>query len=247
MESSPSHKLPPNHSVQVLNIEYKSPSTRPTIKDFKKSFKLWKKLTAPLLLHDSVSVEIVSLTHEENFCVNAQTKRLEPVSECFLQFASEKDVQMVLGFAQGLDLYESCTARYCPVNFALPLRSAATRTGLRRIGNLLERLRETEAEIETLGTVKYGDPILHSHFQEREEYAKRLVQIKGERAAGTSCDMDTYHDLRTMKPVDLAAMQGRLQRLYDAKCDVLIELREIQCCGDDVEALVIDFDFDASL
>lgn len=236
-----------NRTLQVLNIENK----RPTIKDFKKSFKLWKRLTAPLLLPESFSVadlEIVSLTHEENFHIETTTKTLKPVSECFLQFATERDAQLVLGFAQSLDLYDPSTLRYSSVNFALPLRSPATRCRLRQIGNLLARLKEIEAEIETLGTVKYGDPILHSHFQDKAEYAKRLVQIKSERKAGASCDMDTYHDLRTIKPVDLSAMQARLQTLYDEKCDALIELRELQChCNQDAESAANDFDFEASL
>jgi len=237
--------------VQVLKLL--NGRDKPTIKDFKKSFKLWKKLTAPLVVPLTVVIgemEIVSLTVEENFYIDACSKKFNCVLECFLQFAKAEDAQLVLDYARNFELYHHhnhAQLSHIIIDFIRPRYTATTRANLRQIGSKIGRLNDIDNEISALGVVKYGHPILHNHFQDKEEYAKRLAQIKGERSVGLSCDMETYHDLRTIRPVDIAALQARLQALYDEKCDALILLREIQLSMLDCESEMVDFDFETLL
>lgn len=237
--------------VQVLNIS--NDRDKPTLKDFKKSFKLWKKLTLPLLVPDTIVIgelEIVSLIVDENFYIDSCTKKFKCVTECFLQFAKVEDAQFVIDYALNFELYhhhKHTQNSHSIVDFIKPRHTTTTRTMLRQIGSKIARLNDIDTEISSLGVVKYGHPILHNRFQDKQEYAKRLTQIKGDRAMGLTCKLEAYHDLRTIKPVDIAAKQAQLQALYDEKCDVLIFLREIQLSMLDCETEMIDFEFETLL
>jgi hypothetical protein len=203
--------------------------------DFERSFQaIYTKLPPPGL----------SLTMENNYKIDAK-KRLFQVKECFLRFQSEEYATYVLGLQKcNLNGTQGNFKSYFEVTFAQPTQDFATRETLRRIGTLVDRLKEIERELLSIGAVREGsvydgalwkpsDKLIDKSFFSRNE---GLPTFKRFRASDLRLDVHAHTLLLSKKPVDMPRLLERIRVLSNEECDALIQLREFQLHG-------WDFDF----
>jgi hypothetical protein len=175
-----------------------------------------------------------SLTMENNYKIDAK-RQLFQVKECFLKFQSEEYATCVLGL-------RTCHLTFgnggFPVTFAQPSHDFATRETLRKIGMLVDRLKEIEREMLSIGAVREGaswkpsGKLIDKSFFLRNE---GLPAFKRSRAAGLPLDYQAHALLLSKKPVDMPRLQERIHALSNEECDALIQLREFQLNGWDFE------------
>jgi hypothetical protein len=181
----------------------------------------------------------ISLVMENNYKINDK-KQLWQVKECFLMFQTEEDAAYVLGLQtfhfRSIDRVRNLGFQ---ATFAQPTQDFATRETLRKIGTLVDRLKEIENELLSIGAVRDGFSWKPYHkLIDKSFYMNDtgLPAWKRARAAGLPLDHNAQGILKTKKPVDMPRLQERINALSNEECDALIQLREFQLHG-------WDFDF----
>jgi len=177
---------------------------------------------------------------EFNYTVDVEFK-LKPVeSQTFVTFNHVRDACHVLGMKEfHLVIKGNGGMQNFSVKFVKPAQNSATRALFRKIGGLVDRIKEIEKELKELGAVRdCGVPKPNPNiFLDKSFFEQGLLAWKRARAAGQSLDHHSYAPLKYRKPVDMAKLQARMKTLYDEECDALIELREYQ-----VKGVVFDFE-----
>ena len=198
--------------------------------DFERSFQAIYTKLPPLGL---------SLTMENNYKIDAK-KRLFQVKECFLKFQSGDYASYALGLQTcKISATNGRIIDGFHVTFTQPTQDFATRETLRKIGTLVDRLKEIEREMQSIGAVREGaswkpsDKLIDKSFFSRNE---GLPAFKRARAAGLPLDYQAHALLLSGKPVDMPRLMDRIHSLSNEECDALIQLREFQLNG-------WDFDF----
>ena len=212
--------------VQVNGLQTRDYVTRI---DFERAFhEIYSKLPPPGL----------SLTMENNYKIDAK-KQLCQVKECFLKFQSGDYATYALGLQTcKISATNGRIIDGFHVTFTQPTQDFATRETLRKIGTLVDRLKEIEREMQSIGAVRDGASWKPSNKFIDKTYFLRdecLPAFKRIRATGLPLDYQAHALLLLKKPVDMARLQERIQALSNEECDALIQLREFQLHGWDFE------------
>ena len=197
--------------------------------DFQQAFQeIYTKLPPPGL----------SLTMENNYKIDAK-KQLCQVKECFLKFQSEEYATYVLGLQTcKISATNGRIVDGFHVTFTQPTQEFATRETLRKIGTLVDRLKEIEREMLSIGAVREGaswkpsDKLIDKSFFSRNE---GLPAFKRARAAGLTLDYQAHAHLLFKRPVDMPRLMERIHALSNEECNALIQLRDFQLNGWDFE------------
>lgn len=177
-----------------------------------------------------------TVLREDNYQLDADLRPV-PVVEHFICFRKNNDARNALGL-QVLQGTPGTANTTVAVNVVKPTQTPTVRAKYRRIGTLVDRLREIRQELEAIGAVRDGGrPRLSSSFIEKTWLAapNNLPRWKRLRSQGESLDHNAYGAL-LCKPVARGPIEARIKALYDEECDALIELRDFQLEG-------IDFNF----
>ena len=173
----------------------------------------------------------LSLVMENNYKIN-EKKLMCQVKECFLTFQTEEDAAYVLGlqtfFFRSIDRVRNSGFQ---ATFTQPTQDFATRETLRKIGTLVDRLKDIESELLSIEAVRDGCSWKPSYkLIDKSFYMSDtcLPAWKRARAAGLPLDHNASVTLKTKKPVDMPRLQGRINALSNEECDALIQLREFQ-------------------
>ena len=176
------------------------------------------------------SPEVKSLTVEANRNLDANLKLQPAVNEWFLEFRSTGEAMHALTL-KPFDIQfkvENYWAGY-QVNFIKPAQDSATRATFRKIGALVDRLKEIDTEYEAIGAVRHGHMLTpgmapgyvdRSYFQ-NEASLKKWEEIL---AAGGTLDDTAYFSLHRLVPVDMNSRKKTIKLLYDEECHILIEI-----------------------
>jgi len=225
--------------VRVLRMETRWEATT---RDFVRSFDLCDHSRQASF----IKPDAIQLFTEKNYRLDQSGKMLPgAVDEWYLKFGSEKEARRALSlqdfYLQTFDLRtnEPRARRGNLVQFAKPVQSSAVRATFRKIGALVERIREIEKELLNMGAVyEYGvykpDP---NKYLDKAWLTENIKNTKRTREAGKSLDHHAYAPLKHRKLVDTAVFMARAKKLYDEECDCLITLREFQINGG------VEFDF----
>lgn len=177
------------------------------------------------------------LETEYNYALDKNLKLKPAEEQHFITFNNVKDARHALGLKDCvLTLKE---IKMIPVTFVKPAQNSATRETFRKIGGLVDRVKEIEKELKTLGAVRdhgYGRPMPSPTYLDKAYFVEMLPQWKRARSAGQALDHNACGVLKCRRPVDTKSLQARLDALYNEECDALIQLREYQTIG-------IEFDF----
>lgn len=178
----------------------------------------------------------IELFKEKNYMLDESGKVLSgAVDEWYIRFGSEKEARNALG----LQRFEIClSGSGYIVNFGKPVQTFAVRATFRKIGALVERIREIEKELLKMGAVydcgKYTPD--RNKYINKADFTQIMTHVKRIRDAGLSLHHQAYAPLKHRKLVDTAVFMARTKKLYNEECDCLITLREFQFNG-------VEFDF----
>jgi hypothetical protein len=180
----------------------------------------------------------LSFTMENNYKIDAK-KQLFQVKECFLKFQSGDYATYALGLQTcKISATNGHIVDGFQATFTQPTQDFATRETLRKIGTLVDRLKEIESEMLSIGAVREGaswkpsDKLIDKSFFSRNE---GLPAFKRARAAGLPLDYQAHAHLLFKRPVDMPRLMERIHALSNEECDALIQLREFQLNGWDFE------------
>jgi hypothetical protein len=182
-----------------------------------------------------------NLDTEYNYEMDKDLKLKPGEKQRFLVFSNVKDARHALGLKEfTLIIKDGTGSTGIPVQFVKPAQNSATRETLRKIGGLVDRIKEIDDELKSIGAVReYGDgvPTVSSTTHlDKKWFAMNMPEWERKRAAGLSLDRNAYVPLKWRKPVDSAKLQAKMKALYDEECDALMQLRKFQLDG-------IEFDF----
>jgi hypothetical protein len=201
-----------------------------TVVDFRKSFKNFAERAAylnrrsPQLNFSEYSPDLKSFCVEKNYKLDANLKLQPAVNEFFLEFYKAGDAQHALTL-EGFQFY-GVRITGC-VDFVKPSQDSATRATFRKIGALVDRLKEIDEEYEALGAVRQsaGMPVMRSGFLDSGYLLDPNCLSKWEEvlASGGVLDHNAYGALR-MVPVDMNRRIQTIKTLYNEECRILVDI-----------------------
>jgi hypothetical protein len=204
-----------------------------TAEDFRRSFKDFADRCAmstrsnpnPDLSKILLSDNIKSFHVEKNYKLDANLKLQPAVNEWFLEFRKAGDARNALKLGEvQLNFMTTCG---CIIKFIKPSQDFATRATFRKIGALVDRLKEIDEEYEALGAVRqgYGMPGMRGGFLDYGYLLDPncLSKWEGILASGGVLDHNAYGALRA-NPVDMNRRIQTIKTLYNEECRILIDI-----------------------
>jgi hypothetical protein len=113
------------------------------------------------------------------------------------------------------------------MRFIKPSQDSATRATFRKIGALVDRLKEIDKEYEAIGAVREGPgmPVMRGGFLDYSYFLDPncLITWEGILASGGVLDRNAYGAL-CMNPVNTAERMNRIRALYREECYILVDI-----------------------
>jgi hypothetical protein len=183
---------------------------------------------------------VVSLVMEKNYELDKDWK-LMPATEWFIKFKSGNNARYAYGMKDfHLSVKTSSGSTGFSVKCVKPTQDLATRETYREIGMLVDRIKEIEKEVQSIGGVrengcgpyKLSDKYIDKSYFLQDDF---VPKYKRTRAAGHMLEYHPYVLLKCKRPVDSAKLIAQMKELYNEECDALIKLREFQINGVEFE------------
>jgi hypothetical protein len=214
--------------VQVIGMNGKVA----TVEDFQRSFKdsadqaTHLNQRNPQLNFPVYSPYLKSYGVEKNYKLDSNLKLQPAVNEWFLEFSKAGDAQHALTL-KGFQLRVKDPGCIFSVNFVKPAKDFATRATFRKIGALVDRLKEIDEEYKAIGAVRQsaGMPVMCGGFLDFGYLLDSNCLSKWEEvlASGGVLDHNAYGALR-MVPVDMNRRLQTIKTLYNEECRILIDI-----------------------